>query len=856
MGASAGAQIPPPCLPDVDGDGHPLFSTPLVITRNCLAPAPPRCATSLAHAAEIADLNGDGHPDLAVVHRWDEWIPAGFNVAMNKGDGVFTPGDYQQIEGSQLVDVAAIDLDFDGDADLAMVDLKANVVRIYVNDGTGGMVASLVLPVGVSPNAVIARDFNNDDRVDLLVLNSESDDFSMLLNAGGPGQPLLFLPEFRIEGSYIGKFAASEDFNGDGHLDVVVPDVQSFNMYHGDGTGGLSLASHTFFPENQEATTIVADDFNRDGWPDLAAAFVDSAYIAVWTNDGEGGFGVPAVYDISTQVAVNGGGGSAIFSLTVTSGDFNGDGWPDLATSFYWASWQIVGLINQADGSFAQKFIRTGVGGSSPYNHFIRARDLNADGLDDAIVCSDNLNLGQIWSLLSLPGRPLAGVEVNEEKGLLPDRSAYSPVYVSAANLDGDAALDLVGSHGDSAQSKNPGALLIHRNGTTPGGGRGESVSPSAFQKFSPRPTIGVDLDGDGIDEVLAGDLIEKTTFSEECRVIVFGVQGESLGVRQELPIHGYWPIEFAAGDVDNDGDQDIFLSCIQVKFGPPPCARVIARFDNVGLGNLAFAGYLLVDDSMDFSPFGGLVVSDLDGDGWLDVAGGASHALKNSPSVIRVFWNNGRGGLAPSTLQSLPAEVTSIVAHDFDGDGLQEILAMHRSLGFVSSGADLSGLRHIARRVFESKVIADESDMVEQFSIHIIDGAPKGHTWAVVDEELERVAVHELDKSMNLVSSVRYSGGQSFKISKPTKDLEGRLTIAVADNSAGTMGLLIDHRCAVISLPCPADCDGTGVLNIDDFICFQTSFVLGEPKADCDASGQLNIDDFICFQTKFVLGC
>jgi glucose/arabinose dehydrogenase len=54
----------------------------------------------------------------------------------------------------------------------------------------------------------------------------------------------------------------------------------------------------------------------------------------------------------------------------------------------------------------------------------------------------------------------------------------------------------------------------------------------------------------------------------------------------------------------------------------------------------------------------------------------------------------------------------------------------------------------------------------------------------------------------------------------------------------------------------CYADCDGSGALTIDDFICFQTNYALGDLAADCDASGQLNIDDFICFQTAFALGC
>ena len=55
---------------------------------------------------------------------------------------------------------------------------------------------------------------------------------------------------------------------------------------------------------------------------------------------------------------------------------------------------------------------------------------------------------------------------------------------------------------------------------------------------------------------------------------------------------------------------------------------------------------------------------------------------------------------------------------------------------------------------------------------------------------------------------------------------------------------------------PCYPDCDGTGALTIDDFICFQTRFVIGDLFADCDLSGSLAIDDFICFQTFFVLGC
>jgi len=77
--------------------------------------------------------------------------------------------------------------------------------------------------------------------------------------------------------------------------------------------------------------------------------------------------------------------------------------------------------------------------------------------------------------------------------------------------------------------------------------------------------------------------------------------------------------------------------------------------------------------------------------------------------------------------------------------------------------------------------------------------------------------------------------------------------------STAGASGIaangLVRHTGCPASL-CYPDCDASGSLNIDDFICFQTFFALGDPAADCDANGTLNIDDFICFQTFFALGC
>lgn len=60
----------------------------------------------------------------------------------------------------------------------------------------------------------------------------------------------------------------------------------------------------------------------------------------------------------------------------------------------------------------------------------------------------------------------------------------------------------------------------------------------------------------------------------------------------------------------------------------------------------------------------------------------------------------------------------------------------------------------------------------------------------------------------------------------------------------------------------CYANCDGSTIapiLNVNDFICFQTKFAAGDTYANCDQSTTppiLNVNDFICFQSRFAAGC
>ena len=57
----------------------------------------------------------------------------------------------------------------------------------------------------------------------------------------------------------------------------------------------------------------------------------------------------------------------------------------------------------------------------------------------------------------------------------------------------------------------------------------------------------------------------------------------------------------------------------------------------------------------------------------------------------------------------------------------------------------------------------------------------------------------------------------------------------------------------------CYADCDGSGALNILDFICFMNNYASGAACANCDGTTQppvLNVNDFTCFLNKYAAGC
>lgn len=87
---------------------------------------------------------------------------------------------------------------------------------------------------------------------------------------------------------------------------------------------------------------------------------------------------------------------------------------------------------------------------------------------------------------------------------------------------------------------------------------------------------------------------------------------------------------------------------------------------------------------------------------------------------------------------------------------------------------------------------------------------------------------------------------------SDATVPFEGLESFSMSARGIDQM-ILLDES---FGIDCIADCDGDGVLDIFDFLCFLNLFDQGDPAADCDGDGQLDFLDFLCYLNAFDAGC
>jgi hypothetical protein len=250
-------------------------------------------------------------------------------------------------------------------------------------------------------------------------------------------------------------------------------------------TGGTFGALISYATANAPQS-IAAVDRAGHGRPDIAVGVNDPTVGTVWAsewfaNSGDGTF-VQALFAGAADIAVS----------NLVTGDFNGDGLPDLA--FDNNNQGIAVYMNNGDGTFAPEATYA-VTPSTAYNYGLVAADFDGDGLTDlATMVEDSLgNANLLVVLLSAGGGAF--------KAPVTYALTINPGALAVGDFNGDGKPDLAIQYGQIATSM--GTWVGQPIGVCFNYGDGTFAAPMTFDAgpYVSAMTV-ADFNGDGISDI------------------------------------------------------------------------------------------------------------------------------------------------------------------------------------------------------------------------------------------------------------------------------------------------------------------------------------------------------------------
>jgi hypothetical protein len=131
----------------------------------------------------MADLNSDGRLDLAVVNNGGSGT---VSVLLNNGDGTFPAIGVSYAVGIGPRGMAVADVNGDGKPDLAVANRTSTTVSILRNQGDGTFAPKVNYTAGTLSSKVALGDLNGDGKADMVVANETANTVSLYLNQAKP----------------------------------------------------------------------------------------------------------------------------------------------------------------------------------------------------------------------------------------------------------------------------------------------------------------------------------------------------------------------------------------------------------------------------------------------------------------------------------------------------------------------------------------------------------------------------------------------------------------------------------------------------------------------------------------------
>jgi|GEM_PF-4325979 len=308
--------------------------------------------------------------------------------------------------------IVTFDADNDGDLDLAVTNISANLVTILKNSGTGKFTLMSTVNVLSSPSKLASGDFDSDGNVDLVVTMHLQNRIKILWNNNGA-----FVSSITpIEVGAWPEMVTTGDMDGDGDIDIITAnrDDGTLSICKNDGSGVFTISNTEYLGYLPRAATVI--DLENDGDFDLVSTNHYSNDFTTLTNDGNASFAIKQNLRIGQT------------PQPTFASDFDSDGFADLVIACQGADF-IRFLKNDGTG-ILEKHTRFFTG-DNPASMTIC--DIDGDG--DIDVAENNIAAGNF------------SIYLNNGSGTFSNSGTYNvgntPSSITNGDFDGDGDLDL-----------------------------------------------------------------------------------------------------------------------------------------------------------------------------------------------------------------------------------------------------------------------------------------------------------------------------------------------------------------------------------------------------------------------------
>jgi protein-L-isoaspartate O-methyltransferase len=333
--------------------------------------------------------------------------------------------------------------------------------------------AATNFPAGTGTFSVTTADFNGDTFADIATANPNASTVSVLLGEGAGG----FSAPTNFPAGSEPTSVTTADFNGDGNPDIATANNGSTNgtTYRCCwATGRAASRPATNFAVGTFPYSVTTADFNGDTFADIATANLASDDVSVLLGNGTGGFSAATNFTMGD------------FPTSVTTADFNGDTFADIATANYNSN-NLTVRLGDGQGGFSASSTFAYTAGSGRIS--VTTADFNGDTFAD-IATADNRSTttGNRVSVLLGDGTGGFSAPVTYAVG-------NGPYSVTTADFNGDTFVDIAAANNRTTNGNNVSVLR--------GDGTGGFLAATNFAVGSrPYSVTTADFNGDTLADI------------------------------------------------------------------------------------------------------------------------------------------------------------------------------------------------------------------------------------------------------------------------------------------------------------------------------------------------------------------